>query len=289
MRGIVKWRMTFDIEQQSPMVHCENPPTNLPKLHRQVYRTIFDETSMKKAFAFALPLVFALTAHAESAHWGYEGQDAPEHWGELSPEFALCTKGVNQTPVNIKGALKAGLTPLKLNFAQGGQQIVNNGHTVQINVVPGNTLTLDGDASFELQQFHFHTPSENQINGHSFPLETHFVYKNKDGELAVLALMLKEGSGNSQLERAWSVLPQQQSEPAALAKPIDIRALLPKKLDYYRFSGSLTTPPCSEGVRWLVLRETVAASKEQIEQFAGAVHHHNNRPLQPLHGRVIAQ
>jgi carbonic anhydrase len=241
---------------------------------------------MKKTLVACLPLLFALTAHAEDAHWAYDGEGAPEHWGELSPEFALCSKGQNQTPVDIKGALKAGLTPLHLHFAAGAQQIVNNGHTVQINVAPGSTLTLDGD-SFALQQFHFHTPSENHINGHAFPLEAHFVFKDKDGELAVLAMMFKEGKENQQLAQAWKNMPKEKGDPSALAAPVDIHALLPKKLAYYRFSGSLTTPPCSEGVRWLVLHDSGTASKAQIEHFAEAVHHHNNRPLQPLHGRVI--
>ncbi len=254
---------------------------------------------MKKTLFFALPLAAAMfiqavqasePAHSasEPPHWGYEGDDAPEHWGQLSPEFALCARGTNQTPINIEGALKAGVKPLQLHYKSGPQTIVNNGHTVQINVSGGNTLKLDGDV-FELQQFHFHTPSENLINGKSFPLEAHFVYKNPEGELAVLAVMLKEGKANKQLEEIWKTMPREKGEPEALTKAVDVHALLPKHLSYYRFSGSLTTPPCSEGVRWLVLKESPSLSREQVEQFAAVVHHHNNRPVQPLHGRVIVQ
>ncbi|MCL2831217.1 MAG: carbonic anhydrase [Betaproteobacteria bacterium] len=257
---------------------------------------------MKKTLFFALPFaaaIFALPAqaadagHAHSAgeppHWGYEGEGAPEHWGKLSPEFSMCAAGVNQTPVNIEGALKAGLTPLELHYKNGPQTIVNNGHTVQVNVSGGNLLKLDGKP-FELQQFHFHTPSENHVGGKSFPLEAHFVYKGTEGELAVLALMFEEAkTGNKQLDEAWKAMPKEKGEPAPLKKEVDIQALLPKHLAYYRFSGSLTTPPCTEGVRWLVLKESASISREQVEQFSAAVHHHNNRPLQPLHGRIIVQ
>jgi len=243
---------------------------------------------MKVHLAIAVSFLFASASYAAGASWGYEGEGAPERWGELSPEFSACSKGVNQSPINIKGAVKANLPPLKLRLAAGAQKIVNNGHTVQVSVSQGNVLTLDGE-DFELQQFHFHTSSENQINGQSFPVEAHFVYKNKDGQLAVVGLMFKEGKENLPLASAWSVLPAEQGEPAELAKPVDLASLLPKKRTYYRFSGSLTTPPCSEGVRWLVLEEMSSISKEQVEKLAAAVHRNNARPVQPLNGRLIVR
>ncbi|MFA3779572.1 carbonic anhydrase [Yersinia sp. 1652 StPb PI] len=223
---------------------------------------------------------------AEHAHWGYEGQEDPAHWGKLSPDFSLCETGKNQSPVNIHGALKTHHSQLELAFQPGKQQIVNNGHTIQVNVSTGNTLKLDGD-TFTLQQFHFHTPSENEIDGKQFPLEAHFVYKDKDGALAVLALMFQQGDANPQLAQAWQQMPTAIDQMAILNKPLDIKALLPKKFDFYRFSGSLTTPPCSEGVSWMVLEQPASASAEQINQFRSVVHHTNNRPVQPLNGRVI--
>lgn len=249
---------------------------------------------MKKILFFALAIalpVFAQTTQAdEHSHpaWGYEGDGAPENWGHLSPEYVMCGSGVNQTPVNIEGALNASLKPLLLTYKSGPLTIVNNGHTVQVNVAGGNTLKLDNKV-FELQQFHFHTPSENLINGKAFPLEAHFVYKSQEGELAVMGLMFADGKANKQLEEIWKVMPKEKSEPKALAKELNIQALLPKQQKYYRFSGSLTTPPCTEGVRWLVLKEASTISKEQVDQFAAAVHSHNNRPVQPLHGRLIVQ
>ncbi|WP_431224813.1 carbonic anhydrase [Serratia sp. L9] len=228
---------------------------------------------------------FSINA-AEHAHWSYEGQEDPAHWGKLSPDFSLCETGKNQSPVNIQGALKTHHGNLGLAFRPGKQQIVNNGHTIQVNVSEGNTLRLD-NATFTLQQFHFHAPSENEIDGKQFPLEAHFVYKDKDGALAVMALMFQEGKANPQLAQAWQQMPTAVDQTAVLNKPLDIKALLPQKFNFYRFSGSLTTPPCSEGVSWLVLEKPVSASVEQINQFRSVVHHNNNRPVQPLNGRVI--
>ena len=182
--------------------------------------------------------------------------------------------------------LKSNHDKLELAFQQGKQQIVNNGHTIQVNVSEGNTLRLDND-TFTLQQFHFHAPGENEIDGKQFPLEAHFVYKDKDGALAVLALMFQQGKANPQLANVWKQIPAAVDQTVMLNNPLDINALLPKKFDFYRFSGSLTTPPCSEGVRWIVLEQQVSASPEQINQFRSVMHHANNRPIQSLNGRII--
>ena len=243
---------------------------------------------MKKSLLFATLLLAGCSGVAldHHPHWGYEGEQSPEHWGQIAPEFALCGAGQNQSPVNIQGALKAQQTPLKLSFQPGQQEIVNNGHTIQVNAHGQNTLVLDAD-TFVLQQFHFHAPSENQIDGKSFPLEAHFVYQNNEGALAVLALMFNQGNASRPLQQAWQHMPTQVNQPGLLSTPINIEILLPDQLDFYRFSGSLTTPPCSDGVRWLVLKQPVSASAEQIQQFRTVMQHANNRPVQPLNGRVI--
>lgn len=240
----------------------------------------------KVIFAVLLSISFSSFATERSPHWSYEGSEAPAHWGKLSPDFSLCETGKNQSPVNIQGVLKSNHGKLELAFQQGKQQIVNNGHTIQVNVSEGNTLRLDND-TFTLQQFHFHAPSENEIDGKQFPLEAHFVYKDKNGALAVLAQMFQQGKSNPQLAKAWQQIPTAVDQTAVLNKPLDIKALLPKQFNFYRFSGSLTTPPCSEGVRWIVLEQPVSASTEQINQFRSAIHHANNRPIQPLNGRII--
>jgi carbonic anhydrase len=229
---------------------------------------------------------FSISA-AEHAHWGYEGQGGPAHWGKLSPDFSLCETGKNQSPIDINGVLKTHHGQLELTFQQGKQQILNNGHTIQINVSAGNTLKLDGDI-FTLQQFHFHAPSENEINGKQFPLEAHFVYKDdKEGKLAVLALMFQEGKANLPLAQAWQQMPTAIDQMAILVNHLDIKELFPKQFNFYRFSGSLTTPPCSEGVSWIVIEQPVSASVEQINQFRAVIGMTNNRPIQPLNGRII--
>ncbi|MEQ9901708.1 carbonic anhydrase [Pectobacterium punjabense] len=239
----------------------------------------------KRFIALMLSASFFASA-ADPVHWGYEGDGDPAHWGKLSPDFSLCETGKNQSPINIRQALNAQHDPLQLAFQSGTQQIINNGHTIQVNVGPGNTLLLDNE-TFTLQQFHFHAPSENEIDGKQFPLEGHFVYKNADGALTVIALMFQEGAANPQLATAWQQIPSRVDQAEDVRTPIAIQALLPTSLNYYRFSGSLTTPPCSEGIRWLVLENPVTASAEQINQFSSVMHHANNRPIQPLNGRII--
>ncbi|MCL2892719.1 carbonic anhydrase [Brenneria tiliae] len=241
-----------------------------------------------KLFAsLAVTVCFSLHA-AEHAHWSYEGQEAPAHWGQLSPDFSLCAAGKNQSPIDIHGALKTVHHDLQLAYHPGAQHIVNNGHTVQVNVGAGSTLTVDED-TFTLRQFHFHAPSENEIDGKTFPLEAHFVYQDQQGALTVVALMFEQGDTNQELKKAWRQMPLALDKPVALTAPLNIDALVPAayRHSYYRFSGSLTTPPCSEGVRWLVLDKPATISAEQVAAFTAAVHHANNRPVQPLNGRVI--
>ncbi|MCX8737758.1 carbonic anhydrase [Gilliamella sp. wkB292] len=243
---------------------------------------------MKLNIIMAALMVTSLSCAAaeHSSHWGYEGEDKPENWGKLSPEFSTCENGKNQSPINIEHVFKTHHDKLKLVFKPGKQEIINNGHTIQVNVGEGNTLQIDNEV-FTLQQFHFHAPSENEIKGKQFPMEAHFVYKNKNGELAVVALMFNKGKTNPELAKAWQQIPTEVEATATLTQPVDIKALLPNRLDFYRFSGSLTTPPCTEGVRWIVLEQESSVSTEQIEKFHSIMHHDNNRPVQPLNGRVI--
>lgn len=218
-----------------------------------------------------------------SAEWGYSGDNGPNHWGS---EFAECSQGKNQSPINITHPLKTELQPLTLHFSQTEQKIVNNGHTIQVNTATGNTLVFDKE-QYQLQQFHFHAPSENQINGKTFPMEMHLVYKNNQNALAVVAVMFKLGKTNKSLADAWAQLPMQKGQEYTLIKPANIANLLPKSHAFYRFSGSLTTPPCSEGVTWLVLQKPMTLSTDQLKAFQQAIPFHNNRPTQPLDGRII--
>lgn len=222
----------------------------------------------------------------EAAHWSYEGDGAPQNWSKLNPDFMLCEKGKNQSPVDIHGALKTHAQPLNISYKLAPDSIINNGHSIQVNVKEGDVLTLDGE-KFVLQQFHFHSPSENTLNGKSFPLEAHFVHMDADGEIAVVAVMFETGKSNPELEKIWQHIPAQTGQTAALTEKVDLNGLLPKDLTHYRFSGSLTTPPCTEGVRWLVLKQPMTVTVQQLNAFTSVMHHANNRPVQKLDGRVI--
>lgn len=243
---------------------------------------------MKKAVMAAGALTVCMNAWAltPGTHWEYFGAAGPENWAKLTPEFHSCS-GQNQSPVNLDGFIEAELAPLKVDYAAGASEAANNGHTVQVSYEPGSTLELDG-TSFQLIQFHFHMPSENQFKGRSYPLEGHLVHADEKGNLAVVAVMFEEGERNAMLANLWGTPPVEgQKQPISPRQ--NIRDILPADLDYYRFNGSLTTPPCSEGVRWLVLKQPVVASHEQIEALTKAVGHANNRPLQPLNARVVLQ
>lgn len=229
----------------------------------------------------------AAPVHAGS-HWSYEGHEGPEHWGELKPEYTVCATGKNQSPVNLTGFIESELPPLKFAYQTAGNEILNNGHTIQVNYAPGSQITLNNQV-FQLKQFHFHAPSENQIQGASYPLEVHLVHADAEGHLAVVAIMFKEGAANLALTQAWLQMPEKADETLALKTPVAAAALLPANRDYYRFNGSLTTPPCTEGVIWLMMKTPITASKAQIGRFKEVMHHANNRPIQALNARTILQ
>lgn len=241
---------------------------------------------MIKTLSMLMVCVGLTNSAIAGPHWGYEGDEIPANWAKLSPEYQMCDLGKNQSPVNISGTIHAEANKLEINYDSITGNILNNGHTVQINDKNSNDhLIIDGE-KFNLVQFHFHAPSENQINGKSYPMEAHFVHQNAEGELLVLAVMLDEGEENPIVEKLLSLLNEKQNIATEINN-LDIHALLPKVNDYYRFSGSLTTPPCSEGVIWIVLKNPVTLSKNEITKFETAFKHHNNRPTQPLHGRLI--
>lgn len=224
-------------------------------------------------------------AHHE-VHWGYEGEGAPANWGTMKEEYALCGTGKSQSPIDLKDAKKAKLPKLATKYKKSTFKINNNGHTIQVDLPEGSTATLSGK-EYNLVQFHFHAPSENTLNGESFPMEMHLVHKNADGELAVIGVFIKEGKAHPVIDAIWPNLPTGETEePVACEGPIDPAVLLPKKKGYYAFNGSLTTPPCSEGVAWHMLAEPIELSSEQILRFTG-YYDNNARPVQPLNERQV--
>jgi len=227
------------------------------------------------------------TADNKPTQWGYTGHNGPENWGSLSPNYQMCNIGKNQSPINITTSVDANLPPIGFNYKTPPSEIINNGKTIQVNVEPGSSIVVDG-VTYALKQYHFHTPSENHIAGKDFPLEAHFVHADANGNLAVVAVMFEEGKANAQLAKIWEKMPMKADENNALKGEVkNIRSFLPQKQDYYRFNGSLTTPPCSEGVKWMVMKEPLTVSKQQVKKFSQAVNGTNNRPIQPQNARMV--
>ncbi len=222
------------------------------------------------------------------ASWGYGGETGPEYWGELKEEFTPCKTGQNQSPVNIEmhRAVDHDLPAIEFRYKEVPLSVVNNGHTIQVNYPLGSSIKV-GNASYELVQFHFHTPSEHAIDGKVFPMVVHLVHKDAEGNLGVVGVMIAEGSGNPAIETIWKVMPKKAGEEVSDSNiSINASALLPQDRGYYSYTGSLTTPPCSESVNWMVLKAPIESSREQVAALA-ALFGSNVRPIQPLNDRVV--
>jgi carbonic anhydrase len=234
-------------------------------------------------------------APAEALHWDYGTEHGPAAWGKLDSAWAACSGGKSQSPIDIPSKAKP-MSPDEAATAGHGAvtvghdahlaSVLNNGHTVQVNYGGADTLAL-GSKSYSLVQYHFHGPSEHTVDGKRFPMEMHLVHKADDGKLAVIGVLIEEGAANAAFEPVWTKLPKGKGDPRALGElTVDVDQLLPQAREAYWYNGSLTTPPCSEGVRWFVLRTPIQLSKAQIQAFK-EVMHGNNRPTQPLHGRKV--
>jgi carbonic anhydrase len=220
--------------------------------------------------------------------FGYSGAKGPVHWGGISEHWAACSDGRNQSPVDFARTTTADLPPIEVRYPTFGADIINNGHTVQVNYRPGSTLVVDGRA-FKLLQFHFHAPSEHHIDGRDFPLEAHLVHQDDHGNLAVIGVLFQEGAPNDLVNLLWASMPAGPGQRSVLGNQITALGLLPANRHYYRYSGSLTTPPCSEGVLWILMREPMTVSREQIQAFERALGFANNRPIQPANARALLQ
>ena len=239
--------------------------------------------------ALILCLAPPLLAEEHGApHWSYEGAEGPEHWSELSEDFLICSEGWNQSPINLVDDVHANLPELQFEYYSSTVDEINNGHTIQQNIKPGSFVRVpERNESYELKQFHFHSPSEHTVDGKHFAMEIHFVHTDKNGELAVVGVMIDEGEEHPVLSQLWAFMPENSGDTSQ--KPIGIEEtnLLPPTREYYAYSGSLTTPPCTEGVRWVVLKTPIQASAEQIAAFKNRMGPATNRPVQPIHARTI--
>lgn len=221
-------------------------------------------------------------------HWSYGGHAGPAHWSKLEEGFSACGTGKEQSPIDIrtKAVGSAGLPAIAPAYQPSAGELVNNGHTIQIDLAAGGTAAL-ANGEYKLLQFHFHTPSEEAIDGKRFPLVAHLVHKNADGKLAVVAVLFKRGAENAALKEIFAKLPATEGRQA-LKDGFDAAGLLPKSLAYYAFQGSLTTPPCSEGVAWHVLKQPVEISGRQIAAFK-KIFRMNARPVQALNARQVVE
>jgi carbonic anhydrase len=226
-------------------------------------------------------------AAAHAPHWAYGGEGGPQAWGGLQPEFMKCATGTRQSPIDIRGGIAVDLEPVVFDYRASSFSVIDNGHTVQVNVGGGNSI-VSGGRRYDLVQFHFHRPSEERIDGRQFDMVAHLVHKDSEGRLAVVAVLLDRGSIQPLVQTVWNNLPLEKNEEVSTRAVIDLNHLLPPDRRYYTYMGSLTTPPCSEGVLWLVLKQPVPISPEQIEIFS-RLYPMNARPVQSASGRMIKQ
>ncbi len=223
--------------------------------------------------------------------WSYEGTNGPDHWGDLDPEYAACNIGKQQSPIDIRNAKKAQLPAIRFEYKIGPLKIINNGYTaVRVNYAPGNgNFLMVGDQRYELTQFHFHHPSEESIHGKAYDMVAHLMHAASDGKVAAAAVFLKAGGANTTVHQLWEHMPKTPGKEEVIAGvEINPTGLLPHDTSYYMYMGSLTAPPCTEGVTWFVLKTPVDISAEEISAFA-ELYPHDVRPTQPLNGRIVKE
>ena len=283
-------------ERLAEKLGAAKPPEAAPNVLRIVSKVSTAVVS-RAPRASAGPSAAALAAkHRESsaagglggtAHWDYAGSGGPDTWGQMKPEFAACGSGTRQSPIDIRDGIKVNLDPVLFDYKPSAFRVIDNGHTVQVNVGPGNSIEVMG-RRYDLLQFHFHRPSEERINGKQFDMVAHLVHKDLDGRLAVVAVLLERGSAHPLVQSVWNNLPLEKGDDVAARTPLDLNALLPTERSYFTYMGSLTTPPCSEGVLWMVMKTPMPMSSDQIGIFS-RLYPMNARPIQSVAGRLIKE
>jgi carbonic anhydrase len=237
--------------------------------------------------AALLVLPIGLQGAEDTPHWDYEGPDGPQHWGDLAPEFDMCSRGRNQSPIDLVGQVETELPELTFEYRQPFKvDEVNTGHAIQENVIPGNFVSWL-EKRFELRQFHFHSPSEHTVDGGHYAMEVHLVHQNEAGEYLVVGLLFEEGEHNDMMDQLPSFRAERGEEP--IDSTFDYNEFVTRRQHYFYYNGSLTTPPCTEGVRWVVMREPITASGQQIQHYHDLLGFDNNRPIQPRNARVVLE
>jgi len=222
-----------------------------------------------------------------AAHWTYEGEEGPEHWGEIDPAYEVCGTGTSQSPIDISASSEKDLANIAFHYQPSEVNILNNGHTVQVNYDAGSYIELDG-VRYDAVQFHYHAPSEHAVDGKLSAAEIHIVHKNAEGQLAVVGIMLVEGAENTAFDPFINNLPAEKTDVKDAGVKINTADFLPTVQTTFRYSGSLTTPPCTEGVNWLVMTSPVELSTAQLNAL-DALFENNNRPIQELNDRPLVE
>lgn len=243
--------------------------------------------------------VCVVTASASETYWDYGKLHGPASWARLSPDFALCGDGGRQSPIDLPDTIsvpenidsitvsRSRAASIVVTHQEHTNEIIDNGHTIQVSIYDGNDIRI-GDALYRLRQFHFHAPSEHTIGGRHFPMEIHFVHASEDGRIAVAGVLVRQGVHNSDFDELWSILPHEPGERIVPdADEVSIHFTGRPGDVYYRYEGSLTTPPCSEDVHWFVRRAPIEMSAAQIATFTNIINN-NFRPTQPLNGRRLS-
>ncbi|HEX2328983.1 MAG TPA: carbonic anhydrase family protein [Candidatus Angelobacter sp.] len=235
-----------------------------------------------------LGILFWQHDSSQVAHWSYSGEAGPEHWGELSRENSACKAGHEQSPIDIQTAERGSPQPIQFDYQPSPLNIVNNGHSIQVNYSPGSKISVGG-TDYEVVQFHFHQPSEEEVQGRRYDMVMHIVHKDNEGHLAVVAVLMNTGRENAALQQVWNHLPASPGDQYEIGDiSVNLSSLLPGPKGYYTFDGSLTTPPCTEGVRWFVLKTPVQLSGAQLAAFS-RLYPDTARPIQPTNGRKIEE
>ena len=224
---------------------------------------------------------------ANGTHWAYDGEFGPANWAKINAKWSQCGSGGRQSPIDIRDGMKVELEKLAFDYKPSSFSVVDNGHTIQVNVGGGNFLTVQ-NRSYELLHFQFRRPSEERINGKSFEMAVHLVHRDAEGKLAMLAVLLERGAANAMIQTVWNNLPLEKHDTVQPAVVLDVSELLPERRDYFTYMGSLTTPPCTEGVLWMVMKQPMQASPQQMALFS-RLYPFNARPVQAHSGRVVKE
>jgi carbonic anhydrase len=271
------------VHPQQPQSHARPKPHKPAPVHVALANTSAAPTK-SDAHAAATPNA---PAPGHSLHWSYEGATGPQAWAKLSPEYAKCGSGERQSPIDIRDGMKLDLDPIVFEYRPSSYKVVDNGHTIQANVGGWNSMRVMG-RRFKLVQFHFHSPSEEAIDGKQFEMVVHLVHKDSEGRLAVVAVLVDKGARQPAIQAVLNNIPLEQGEEVAAATNLDLNQMLPDGRRYYTYMGSLTTPPCTEDVLWVVMKQPVYASAEQLNLFT-RMYPMNARPIQASSGRMIKE